>query len=61
MGAIVAGVGVFFQFGVPLALRALLGATNPLVGPMTIQFFTIGKIILILGGVIAVFDVAQWL
>lgn len=61
MGAAVAATGVVFQFIVPFGLRSLLGPTNPLFAPMVIQFFTVGKIILVVGGIKALLDVAQWL
>ncbi len=61
IGAIVAGIGLVFYFGAPIALRGLLGPTNPLFGPLAIQFFTIGRIILTVGLFKALIDVGVWL
>ncbi|BCM93991.1 hypothetical protein IAD21_05886 [Abditibacteriota bacterium] len=61
MGAIVAGIGLLFHFGGPLGLRALLGPTNPLLGALAIQFFNIGRILLVIGMFKAVIDVGIWL
>ncbi|RYX81347.1 hypothetical protein EON83_24485 [bacterium] len=61
MGAIVAGVGVLFHFAAPLGLRALLGPGNPLFGPLAVQFFSVGRLILLIGGLKALVDVGIWL
>ncbi len=61
LGATVAGIGLLFHFAVPLGVRALLGDANPLFLPMSGQFFNVGKWLLIIGGLKALVDVAQWL
>ncbi|RYG60923.1 hypothetical protein EON80_24320 [bacterium] len=61
MGAIVAGVGILFYFAAPLGLRALLGPGNPLFGPLAVQFFTIGRLILSIGLFKGLIDVGSWL